>query len=712
MNNRNERILIIDDNPSIHEDFRKILGGSKSPNLRWLDAKAALFGEPAAPGGEALFELDSAYQGQEGLERVQTALTEGRPYALAFVDVRMPPGWDGVETIGRLWKAYPELQVVICTAYSDYSWEQIIQQLGKSDSLVILKKPFDNVEVLQLAHALTEKWFLSQQAKDRMQDLDRIVRQRTAELQAANQKLQEEIAERRQMEEALRVSQERFAKAFQASPIPMAIQTLREERFVDVNEAFLRRMGYQAGEVIGRTPLELELWAEPSARQQFLSTLHRDHSVRNWECQFRTSAQQLRHVLLSAELFELDAEPNVLVIAEDISERLNLERQLRQAQKMEAVGQLAAGIAHDFNNLLTIIQGHVSLRLTARDLDEKLADSLQQVAVATERAANLTRQLLAFSSKQIMQPKVLNLNQVIRAMHDMLVRIIGEQITLQCECAEDLPAILADEANMEQIVMNLAVNARDAMTNGGQLTLRTREMRIEEEDAAQNPEARPGNFICFTLIDTGCGMDPHVLSHIFEPFYTTKEVGKGTGLGLATVYGIVKQHGGWIEVSSRVSSGSTFRVFLPVTEKSVEPNPGPKPPRFNLRGHERVLIVEDESLLRELVHEILERNGYGVFEAANGVEALEIWAREKGDFDLLVTDLVMPNGISGRDLAQRLRLKEPKLKVLFTSGYSSEMVSQEVALGTDTSFLQKPYKPDFLLEVVRQIIEQPQAVAS
>jgi PAS domain S-box-containing protein len=712
MNNRNERILIIDDNPSIHEDFRKILGGSKSPNLRWLDAKAALFGEPAAPGGEVLFELDSAYQGQEGLERVQTALAEGRPYALAFVDVRMPPGWDGVETIGRLWKAYPELQVVICTAYSDYSWEQIIQQLGKSDSLVILKKPFDNVEVLQLAHALTEKWFLSQQAKDRMQDLDRIVRQRTAELQAANQKLQKEIAERRQMEEALRVSQERFAKAFQASPIPMAIQTLREERFVDVNEAFLRRMGYQAGEVIGRTPLELELWAEPSARQQFLETLHREHSVRNWECQFRTSAQQLRHVLLSAELFDLDAEPNVLVIAEDISERLNLERQLRQAQKMEAVGQLAAGIAHDFNNLLTIIQGHVSLRLTARDLDEKLADSLQQVAVATERAANLTRQLLAFSSKQIMQPKVLNLNQVIRAMHGMLVRIIGEQITLQCDCAEDLPAILADEANMEQIVMNMAVNARDAMTNGGHLTLRTRELRIEAEYAAQNPEARPGNFICFTLIDTGCGMDPHVLSHIFEPFYTTKEVGRGTGLGLATVYGIVKQHGGWIEVSSRVGSGSTFRVFLPVTEKSVEPDPGPKPPRFNLRGHERVLIVEDESLLRELVREILERNGYGVAEAANGVEALDIWAREKGDFDLLVTDLVMPNGISGRDLAQRLRLKAPKLKILFTSGYSSEMVSQEVALGTDTSFLQKPYKPDFLLEVVRQIIEQPQAVAS
>ena len=705
MSNRNERILIIDDNPAIHQDFRKILGAGKTSNTKWLDAKAALFGEALPEAGGSQFEIDSAYQGKEGLELVEKALREDRPYALAFVDVRMPPGWDGVETITRLWQSYPELQVVICTAYSDYSWEQIIRQLGKSDSLVILKKPFDNVEVLQLAHALTEKWFLSRQARTRMRDLDQIVQQRTAELQTANQKLQEEIAERRQMEEALRVSQERFAKAFQASPIPMAILTLQEERFIDVNEAFLRRMGYQARQVIGRTPVELDLWGEPDARRQFLSALHREHSVRGWECQFRTSGRQLRQVLLSAELFDLDAEPNVLVIAEDISERLNLERQLRQAQKMEAVGQLAAGIAHDFNNLLTIIQGHVSLRLAAKGLEQKLSDSLQQVSAATERAAHLTRQLLAFSSKQIMQPKVLNLNQVIRALRDMLVRIIGEQITLQCDCADPLPAILADDANMEQIVMNLAVNARDAMPNGGQLTLCTRAVRIDEAYAAQNPEACPGEFVCLSVVDSGCGMDANVLSHLFEPFYTTKEVGKGTGLGLATVYGIVKQHGGWIDVCSRVGAGSTFRVFLPVTDRRPEAEPEPKPAQPDLRGHERVLIVEDEPLLRELVREILQRNGYGVIEASHGVEALELWDRERGEFDLLVTDLVMPNGISGRDLAQKLRVKNPKLKVLFTSGYSSEMVSQDVALGKDTSFLQKPYKPDFLLEVVRQIIE-------
>ncbi len=706
MSPRNERILIIDDNPAIHEDFRKILTRNKGLSTQWQDAKAALFDEPTQSSDEAAFELDSAFQGKEGLEKVQNALAAGKPYALAFVDVRMPPGWDGVETITHLWEAYPELQVVICTAYSDYSWEQIFKQLGRSDSLVILKKPFDNIEVLQLAHALTEKWVLLQKAKVRFEDLDQMVRQRTCDLQSANDKLQQQIAERLKIEDALRLSQERFAKAFQASPIPMAIQSLKDERFVDINESFVRTMGYQPAEVIGRQPAELELWAEPDARRQFLSALCEGGSVRNMECQFQTQAKQTRHVLLSAELFRLGgAEPNLLLIAEDISERLNLERQLRQAQKMEAVGQLAAGIAHDFNNLLTIIQGHVSLRLTAEHLEHQLADSLRQVASATERAANLTRQLLAFSSKQVVQPKVLNFNKILRQMNGMLVRIIGEQISLESDCEPELPPIEADESSMEQIIMNLVVNARDAMPQGGKLTVQTRAVTVDHAYVANNPEARPGNFVCLSVTDTGCGMPADVLGRIFEPFFTTKEVGKGTGLGLATVYGITKQHRGWIEVNSQPGQGSTFRIFLPVSDKRAE-TPAEKPPvTSNLRGSERLLIVEDELVLRQLVREILRQHGYTVAEAANGVEALEIWREHNGEFDLLMTDLVMPNGVSGRELAEQLKAERPDLKLIFTSGYSSELFGNNGALDDDGSFLQKPYKPEVLLRKVREILE-------
>src|ERR1017187_673566 len=278
---KNNRILVIDDNPSIHDDIRKILCGQGERNDALVDAKALLFGDEAPQSDRTLFEIDSAHQGQEGLEMVQRAVEAGRPYAMAFVDVRMPPGWDGVETISRIWKRYPELQVVICTAYSDYSWEEMIRQFGKSDSLLILKKPFDNIEVLQLAHALTEKWLLSQQVKRRLNDLDQAVSQRTSELQSANEQLKKEIAERMQVEKALRLSEERFSKAFKASPIPLAIQSLRQETIVDANQGFQELTGFSRAELIGRTPQELNIWNDPAENSAMFEQLNKQMSVRN-----------------------------------------------------------------------------------------------------------------------------------------------------------------------------------------------------------------------------------------------------------------------------------------------------------------------------------------------------------------------------------------------------------------------------------------------
>jgi len=693
----NNRILVIDDNQAIHDDFRKILVSQRSKTMVLTQVEAAFFGESSPAGFETSFEVDSAFQGEEGLAMVKRALAADRPYAMAFVDVRMPPGWDGIETIKRIWEVDPELQVVICTAYSDYSWEQMTAQVSQPDSLVILKKPFDNIEVLQLAHALTKKWLLNSQANAKLGDLERMVNFRTEELL-------QEIAERGRTQAALRVSEERFSKAFHNSPIPKAIQTLKEQRYVDVNDAFLQMTGFVREEVIDRTPADLQLW-QPELGAKIPQRLQQDKSIQNLECQVRTKSGERRTILMSVELFNQGVEPYMLVVAQDISEHLHLESQLRQAQKMEAVGQLAAGIAHDFNNLLTVIQGHVSLRLASPRLDSEMTESLKQVLSAAERASALTSQLLAFSRKQIMQPRPLNLNELIENMSQMLRRLIGEYVHLRCEGPAELPCVFADPCNIEQVIMNLAVNARDPMPQGGQLTVRTAPVETDADYVWRNPEARAGRFVCLSVTDTGCGMDPLTKSRIFEPFFTTKDVGKGTGMGLATVYGIVKQHNGWVEVGSEVGHGTTFQVFLPVTEKSPEiivEKPEPLLPG----GRERILMVEDEALLRELVESVLVERGYRVLTASSAVEALQIWNEHNAEIDLLLTDIVMPGGMTGRQLAEQLQPRDPNLKVIFTSGYSPEAVAGDFALQEGINFLPKPYHPRTLVQMVRNCLDE------
>jgi two-component system cell cycle sensor histidine kinase/response regulator CckA len=701
---RNQRILIIDDNAAIHEDVRKILGAPAQEDSS-LDSEAAeLFGVEPESLTTVDFEIDSAFQGQEGLAKVQHALDEGRPYAMAFVDVRMPPGWDGIETISRIWKMYPELQVVICTAYSDYSWEEMIRKVGKTDSLVILKKPFDNVEVLQLAHTLTRKWTLSNRLQVHLEGLDKMVAARTHELQAANGRLRLEMAERALAEKELIHSEERFAKAFQASPIPMAIQSLTTDRFLDVNEAFLSVTGYRRLEIISHTPGELNLSPDPDAPLLLRLQLNEDRSVRHFECQLRTRSGEIRECVVSAEAFELGDEAVALVATQDVSEQRKLENQLRHSQKLEAVGQFAAGVAHDFNNMLTVIQGHASIHLAANNLEKDITDSLTQVSLAAERAAALTRQLLTFSRKQIVQPRVLDVNAIVGNLHDMLRRLIGEHITLRCEYAAALPPIHADESNLEQVVVNLVVNARDAMPQGGDLLIRTAAVELDKAQAARHPHARPGHFVCLSLTDTGTGMDAETLSHIFEPFFTTKEVGKGSGLGLATVYGIVAQQGGWIEVASQVSEGTNLKIFLPVCEELADPTACPEDDELR-GGDETILVVEDEPAVREIMTQVLRHHGYHVLEAADGPEAINMWSEKGSQVDLLVTDIVMPNGVKGNVLAHRLKADKADLKVIFSSGYSSDFATESSPLDERFSFLAKPYKPEVLVRAVRDCLD-------
>jgi signal transduction histidine kinase/CheY-like chemotaxis protein len=391
----------------------------------------------------------------------------------------------------------------------------------------------------------------------------------------------------------------------------------------------------------------------------------------------------------------------------DITERLNLEAQLRHSVKMEAVGQLAAGVAHDFNNILTIIQGHAELLMRTPDLAAKSEKSIRQIAVAAERASQLINQLLMFSRKQVMQQRQANLNTIIQHISPMLHRLVGEHVVCEFNAAPNLPEICVDVGMMEQVLVNLAINARDAMRGGGRLVVTTSQRVLEPVSSVLNPEARPGHFVCLTVADTGCGMDAHTLGHVFEPFFTTKETGKGTGLGLATVYGIVKQHHGWVAVESRVDQGSTFTIFLPTGAKPAEagaPNTALSPSARSL-GDETILVVEDEPALRELVVNVLELCGYRIYQARTGVEALRVWEKHRSEIDLLLTDMVMPEGMSGRQLAERLQAQDPGLKVIYTSGYSPGMAGKDIALLEGFNFLAKPYPPSRLAHVVRDCLD-------
>lgn len=698
------RILIIDDNVSIHADIRKILGPEQGQNVGLTRAKALLFGEKPVVSPHASFAIDSAYQGREGWEMVKRAAEAGDPYVLAFVDIRMPPGWDGVETISHLWKCCPELQVVICTAYSDYSWEEMIHKLGLSPNLAVLKKPFDNIEVLQLTHALTEKWHLNRKVQSQIRDLDTLVRQRTAELETTNAHLKHEITSRIKAEEVLRLSEERFAKAFHATPIPLAIQSLHPEIVIDANDAFLAMLGGERSHVVGRTPAELGLWKDSELAEFIARTMRENSSVRNHACPLHTLSGEEHQVLFSVEPVELGSGPHWLLILQDITQQLKLEAQLRHSQKMEAVGQLAAGVAHDFNNILTVIQGNAFLLKDQLGQDPACSEPLNDISVAAERAARLVRQLLAFSRKQMLKPELINLGQVVKNLEEMLKRLLVDHITLEVNAAPDLPPVRADQGMMEQVILNLSVNARDAMPKGGKLTVGIEAVTISPDEVQKNSEIRPGRYVCLSVADTGCGITAELLPRIFDPFFTTKEIGKGTGLGLATVYGIVKQHNGWVDVQSAVNQGTTFRIFLPVCTEDPQPEDSSPPLKTTAKkGTECVLVVEDEERVRTLTVATLRKNGYRVLEAASGKAALDIFRRHHSEIDLLFTDVMMPGKLLGDELAARLRDHKPSLAVLFTSGYTPEVNKAEFQ--GNGNFLIKPFTPTQLLATVRQCLD-------
>ncbi|MFT5491336.1 MAG: two-component system cell cycle sensor histidine kinase/response regulator CckA [Limisphaerales bacterium] len=507
------------------------------------------------------------------------------------------------------------------------------------------------------------------------------------------------IDERKQTLEDLRQSEQRFSTTFHASPVPLCSISLEDGKFVDANRTFFRVSEYRRDEVVGHSAQDLGLWESSQEHARFIAMVNRHGVVRDLECALLTKHGERREYLLSAETIELSSSSGLLVSCFDITERLSLEERLRHSQKMEAVGQLAAGVAHDFNNILTIVKGHVSLLAEDEGLDSVKRESLEHITRASDRAAELTRQLLAFSRKQVMTLSRIDLNQELDTIASMLKSLLVEGIELRCEFCDGPAPIFADTGMIGQIVTNLAMNARDAMPRGGALTLET---RLQPADDSAGAVGANG-FVRLRISDTGEGIDPVSLPRIFEPFFSTKEVGKGTGLGLATVYGLVNQHKGRISVDSKLGEGTTFTVHFPLepgpTDEAVK---SPEKAVDVVRNSDVVLVVEDEPALRDLVATVLKRYGYSVLVASDGQEALDLWRRESDAVRLLLTDVVMPGGISGFELAEELLGMAPGLPVIYTSGYSVGINNKGIQLTEGYDFLPKPYRPDMLAEIVRR----------
>jgi PAS domain S-box-containing protein len=686
--NTTHRILVVDDNPDIHAAFRKILAADDTIAAQVDKAEVAVLGGRTPTDEPPRFEIDSAYQGAEGLARVTEARADGRPYTLVFVEARIPSGWDGIETIERMWQEDPALQVVICTAFSDYSPEAIVKRLGPTDRLLVLRKPFDDTEVCLLATSLAKKWSLNRQLESHIKNLETLVQERTHEL-----------AHRQRAEDALRNSESHYRLLFENNPTPVYVYDQATLGFLAANEAAVLHYGYSREEFLSLTLNDIAL---PEEIPAFLQTLSRAASgaPNSGIWRHRKKGGKLSEMELTSHSLILGERKAWLSLAMDVTERLSLEAQLRQSQKMDSVGQLAGGIAHDFNNLLTVISGHSGILLAMKNLSPQIIEPVREISEASRRAADLTRQLLTFSRKQVTELQVVDLNEVVKNVSKLLRRILGEDISLEVNFSPSLTSIKADLGMIEQILLNLAVNSRDAMPKGGKLRINTSSVMINEMQAQQNPEATTGRFVCLTFADTGCGIPPENLPRIFEPFFTTKELDRGTGLGLATVYGIIKQHQGWIQVASQPREGTTFQVFLPACSEKSGPLTMASGEQRVIGGTETILVVEDELPLLKLIHHILESHGYKVVECTTGKAALENWEHHRRKIDLLLTDMILPDGMAGPELAEILQTSKPGLKVIYTSGYDTQKLAKDLALQDGLNFIQKPFHARKLAETV------------
>ncbi|HEX3821300.1 MAG TPA: PAS domain S-box protein [Candidatus Sulfotelmatobacter sp.] len=504
-------------------------------------------------------------------------------------------------------------------------------------------------------------------------------------------------------EQALRRSEARYRSLVQSSVYGIYRSSL-EGRFLDVNPALITMLGYESVEEVLLLDPEKDVFAQPQEHARVIEDFSRSGRLDGIEVKWKRKDGNVITVRISGRAVSSADEPaDVLeAIAEDVTERRALEDQFRQAQKMEAVGRLAGGVAHDFNNLLMVISGYAEVILAKLPLDHPLHEKGRAIQQAADRATTLTRQLLAFSRKQLLELKLVDVNAIVQDMERLVRPLIGENVELVTVLSPKAAHTRADAGQLEQVLMNLVVNAKDAMPGGGKLIIQTRNVVIDERDRPEQQFIRPGSYVTLSVSDTGMGMDKETQSRIFEPFFTTKEKGKGTGLGLSTVYGIVKQSGGYVMVQSEQGRGTVFHIYLPQAEGTLEKQTAPTPATA-LGGTETVLLVEDEESVRQLVRDTLAAKGYQMLEAESGESGLSAAANHQGKIDLVITDVVMP-GMSGRDLVKQLLHARPETKVLYLSGYTEDAIVSDGSIESGTAFLQKPFSLQNLSRKVREVL--------
>ncbi len=513
-------------------------------------------------------------------------------------------------------------------------------------------------------------------------------------------------------------SEERYRNYFENAKDAIYVHDLTG-RYIMVNKAGEELIGYSRDEI-------LQMRISDVVPRICLDQIHErlkeklaDHSLTIYEVEaIRKDGSRVPIEVSSRLIYENGVPVAVQGSARDITERKRAEEdlrasqlQLQQSQKLEAIGQLAGGVAHDFNNMLTAIIGYTDLSLRRVGLENPIRRNLEETKKAAERAASLVRQLLAFSRKQILEPKVLDLNDVVKDMHKMLTRLIGENIKLATRLETDLGSVKADPCQVEQIIVNLVVNARDAMPRGGRVTIETANVALDVQTASKHVSVKPGEYVMLTVSDTGIGMAQETQARIFEPFFTTKEVGKGTGLGLSTVYGIVKQSGGNIWVYSEQGLGTVFKVYLPRIDDATAKTNAKQEETNTPRGTETILLVEDEDVVRGLARKILMQAGYSVLDAKSGDEAIRLCHAHAGPIDLLLTDVVMPE-ISGKEVADRLLELRPSIRVLFMSGYTDEAIVQHGVLDANVKFIQKPFTWVGLTKKVGEVLNRKTSLAT
>jgi two-component system, cell cycle sensor histidine kinase and response regulator CckA len=682
----NDRVLIIDDDPEIQSAYRLVLdaGNGDRTDSRTKLARLLTVDRTNKPQPLPRFDLDFASQGPDGVGLAARALEKERPFAVAFIDIRMPPGFDGMETAARIRRIDPDIELVIVTAYSDRSRDEIVQTVGSPEKLLFLRKPFDPEELLQMALSLTAKWNLARQA----------------EVHKA----------------ALVESEARFRTLVETTS-DWVWETDAQGRFTYCSPLCETIYGYRPEELVDRSMFDLLVHPEEKAESRALFDRCAEAVEGFHNIERRSLTKEDRRVIhIESSGMPVVSEDGRVTgfrgIDRDITgrktnemERRELEAQYRQSQKLEALGTLAGGIAHDLNNVLTPIMGGAQLSLMKLDAAHPIYDNLKTIEAGAQKAAELIHQILAFSRKQVIATQPLNLTRLITDFSGMLRRLIREDIQLTFALDDQLWLIEADRNQMEQILINLVINAMDAVAESGQISIHTANQAVSQQALLPTgSRLLPGRYVVLSVRDNGMGMEPTTMARIFDPFFTTKEEGRGTGLGLSTIYGIVKQHGGEIRVESAPGQGTRFDIFFRRSQGSVAACETDDPQVVD-GGRETILLVEDNEDVRDMARSCLKHYGYRVIEATNGTEALRIFKELEGRIDLLFTDVVMPT-MGGQSLAESIRTQNSELPVLFMSGHPFDINTKKLAAMDGNDFIQKPFKPPDMAQKIRDMLDK------